>query len=384
MTTDPTSLIHGYATNLKQQLDEFERATVRCGLIGSSGTGKSSLINAIVGEKVAAVGSVETTNEAQEVRHNGLIFVDLPGCGTQKWPRETYISRLNPLTYDCFLLVTADRFREDDIFLYHELTKLGRACFLLRNKIDLAIRDELHDNNRSEDEVKQTIRTDIRRQLDLAPDHPIYLTSARQPTEHDFPHLLHDIQSQMSELKQDRLIADMAAYNRDALKKKRELATKRVRIYAGLAAANGLNPIIGLDVAADIAFLLKMSKEVAGIYGLTNVQSEYWRRFLQPESAAKLVAKVALFAGKYMAKQGIVTMIKTMSKRIASKEISKFIPFAGPLVAAGVGWKATFLLGEQLVDEAEALAEEVLQNILDDTQLEISGPSWRQSPESRR
>jgi hypothetical protein len=36
----------------------------------------------------------------------------------------------------------------------------------------------------------------------------------------------------------------------------------------------------------------------------------------------------------------------------------------GPLVAAGIGWQATFLLGEQLVQEAESLAEEVLAGIV--------------------
>src|SRR5262245_38461410 len=71
---------------------DFEQATARLGFIGESGSGKSSLINAIVGQPVAAVGAlIETTQQAQEVPVDGLTLVDLPGCGTARWPRETYI-----------------------------------------------------------------------------------------------------------------------------------------------------------------------------------------------------------------------------------------------------------------------------------------------------
>src|SRR5262245_61614261 len=44
---------------------DFEQATARLGFIGESGSGKSSLINAIVGQPVAAVGAlIETTQQA--------------------------------------------------------------------------------------------------------------------------------------------------------------------------------------------------------------------------------------------------------------------------------------------------------------------------------
>jgi hypothetical protein len=47
-----------------------------------------------------------------------------------------------------------------------------------------------------------------------------------------------------------------------------------------------------------------------------------------------------------------------------SRQSTRWIPLAGPLIAAGIGWQSTFMLGEQLVDEAEALAGEILAGIL--------------------
>ena len=54
---------------------EYEATQIRCGIVGRSGVGKSSLINAIVDQKLAPVGSSkETTLEANEYVHRGLVF----------------------------------------------------------------------------------------------------------------------------------------------------------------------------------------------------------------------------------------------------------------------------------------------------------------------
>ena len=113
------------ADRLRSMRHDFEQATVRLGVIGESGSGKSSLINALVGREVAPVGAlVETTQRAQEVPVDGLTLVDLPGCGTPTWPKETYLRRLNLLeSYDGFLLVTASRVKECDALLFDELAR---------------------------------------------------------------------------------------------------------------------------------------------------------------------------------------------------------------------------------------------------------------------
>src|SRR5690554_5015457 len=76
----------------KQDLESYKNAKIKCGIIGRSGTGKSSLINAISGEDVAEVGEIETTMNVKEpIEHGGLLFYDLPGCSTSNFPKENYI-----------------------------------------------------------------------------------------------------------------------------------------------------------------------------------------------------------------------------------------------------------------------------------------------------
>lgn len=180
MTGYMEDFIRDFAEKCREKLQGFEKAQVKCGITGPSGTGKSSLINAIFGEKIAPVGIVETTLYPQEKEFThegkGLILVDPPGCGTMNWPRETYIERLKLLTYDCFLLVTANRFTQDDVFLYRELSSHGKACFVTRNKFDEAVAAAFYDNSHSEAEVRKQIEDDIRG--NLAPSSPerSYLT----------------------------------------------------------------------------------------------------------------------------------------------------------------------------------------------------------------
>ena len=129
------------------------------------------------------MGVVETTSFEQEFTHKdkGLILVDLPGCGTMNWPKETYIDRLKLLSYDCFLLVTTDKFTENDVFPYRELTRCGKPCFVLRNQFDRAVEDGFHDNGLSEKEVRRQIETNIRANLQPAPPERIYFASGRHP-----------------------------------------------------------------------------------------------------------------------------------------------------------------------------------------------------------
>ncbi len=370
MSSNEKHPIREFAEHCKRKIEEFENTRVNCALIGTSGSGKSSLTNAIVGEKIAAVGVTETTNQPQSVTHKGIVFTDLPGCGTKTWPRDSYVSDLGLGQYDCLLLITADRLTENDVFLHRELERMGKHCFILRNKMDLAVADAAHDNNLSEEETLRQVEEDIRRQL--TPDAPqrIYLTSAREPARFDLKQLLVDISETLNGSKQDRFVADMAAYGREALKKKREVALRQVPLYAGLSAANGLNPIPGVDVAADVGLLVKLAKAIAEVYGLTDKRMEYVAKLLGPRALAPLLAKATQFAAKYFAKQGILLLLKRIAARTTAKHVSKWVPFVGPLVSAGIGWKATFMLGEQLVDEAEA----ILSDIQDESIRETGNP----------
>lgn len=367
MENKNNGLLQALIVRLNQMKKEYENSKVKCGIIGMSGSGKSSLINAIAGEKIAQVGSTEQTLDPQEYQHGGLYFIDLPGCSTQKWPKVSYINDLKLNKYDCFIIVTANRFYEDDAFLYDELNnKLKKPCFIVRNKFDLAVIDEKFDNDLTEEETREKIIKNITD--NLSPHHPkkIYLTSARQPKLYDLPELLYDISTSLEGIKRERFIADMAAWNEKAFLEKRKVAEKMVLIYSGLAAANGLNPIIGLDISVDVSLLLKLSKEISHIYGLSEKQFSFIENFIVDEPTLRaLKQKIAQYIAKYLLKEAIIKILGNIGKREALKVAAKYVPFIGQAIAAGLGYKLTFNFGEDLINESEKLSKELLEHIID-------------------
>jgi predicted GTPase len=259
------------AARLAGLREEFEHAVVRLGIIGESGSGKSSLINAIVGRPVAPVGAlVETTQEPQEVPVEGLVLVDLPGCGTPTWPRNSYVQRLHLLeAYDGFVLVTAQRIKECDALLFAELArKANKPFFVVRSHFDLAVAAH------GEQEAREVIPPYIRRQLQADPDLPVYLVSSVGREHYDLERLILDIRNALPEWKRVRFTMAAHAYGPETLARKREAAEKVVGIYAGLAAANALNPVPGLDISVDVGILTRMARYVISTYGLRKDQVE--------------------------------------------------------------------------------------------------------------
>ncbi len=93
---------------------------------------------------------------------------------------------------------------------------------------------------------------------------------------------------------------------------------------------------------------------------MTDEQFSFLRVFLDPKKAAILAEKLTQFASKYLMREGIVLLLKRMAKRTAAKQISKWVPILGHVTAAALGAHACHSLGMQLIEEAEAIADEVL------------------------
>lgn len=347
----------------KNDLDNFKNAKVKCGIIGRSGTGKSSLINAIVGQEVSAVGEIETTMTISEpIEYKGLLFYDLPGSSTVNFPMDTYIDTMGIKNFDCVILVTSDRFFEDDLYLITEISKLNIPVFPVRTKLDYSIERALK-RGVTEEETYHSIYSDLEKNLKGYSVKGIYLTSADYPTRYDLNKLLDDISNSLNTIKRERFIADVNVISHNLLKEKRDLSTKLISRYAALSAANGLNPIPGLDVSVDLGLLYKMSTDLQEIYGLKKEQIHYSSSLLGNNKSKLIVAKAVQFASKYIGKEAILLLLKKAGMSFAGKEISKWIPFVGQAIAAGLGFKLTTSIGNTMLNDAEDIASQTFEAI---------------------
>ncbi|XP_052786128.1 T-cell-specific guanine nucleotide triphosphate-binding protein 2-like [Mya arenaria] len=121
---------------------------------GNSGVGKSSFINAFLGLKpnapgAAAVGLTETTINVKAFPHpenKHFVLYDLPGVGTQLFPRESYLQKVAFNQYDFFLLLSATRFTENDACLGQQVKEQQKKFFFVRTKIDFDMENEKEES----------------------------------------------------------------------------------------------------------------------------------------------------------------------------------------------------------------------------------------------
>ena len=362
MNTELTNQgIAAFIESLKKDYDAIKNATVNIAISGQSGAGKSSLINAIVGRKVADVGITETTLHIKKYTSNGIHFSDLPGCGTEKFPIKNYIEQCNLENFDAVIVVTANRFFENDLWLIKEMIRIGRPVYVVRTKMDVSITDGMHDDNLTEYEVFEKVKNDIKSNIGICQIKGIYLTSSREPLKMDLSKLLIDIEHNLTGIKKQRFMADVAPLNDQILEEKYVIAKKVVAYGASAAALNGINPIPGLDIGLDIAILMQMSKEIQSIYGLDEKSlNELSKRMGNSANLTAIKVKAGQYAAKFIAKEGIMLLLKRLSVNIGSKEILKFIPFVGQIAAAGIGYKMADSFGSDLIDESHEFAKEIL------------------------
>jgi GTP-binding protein len=130
--------------------------------LGRSNVGKSSVINSLVGDKVARTSSTPGRTRSInffEIRwpgkpHPELIFADLPGYGyakisreiSQEWPKfiEPYLNE-RPTLGLCIVLIDANvPPQQSDRQLLDFLSASGRAFLLVATKSDRLSNNQLH------------------------------------------------------------------------------------------------------------------------------------------------------------------------------------------------------------------------------------------------
>jgi GTP-binding protein EngB required for normal cell division len=368
--------LESVVTELRRRKEELDSASVRLGLIGETGAGKSSLINALLGRPVAREGVVPTGHAVEGEEHTveGLTLVDLPGFGAIERPLKSYVADLKllePGRYDGFVLVTANRLKEGDRDLYQALHRDGgKPFFLVRSHFDLAVRTA------GEAEARRQIEEYFRRHL--GDGVRVYMVAAPHPSLYDLPALIHDLGASLSELKRVRLLTVVPGYTQELVREKREAAEHLVLAYAGLAAANGLNPIPGTDILLDLGLMQQMTRKVISACGLRRDQLERLERLQVRGLTLDFMLDAASTVLTRLAESGVIALVKQAGKaatqeagRQAAQQGGKYFfkyavklaPLVGQVVAAAVGGTTAYFYGKFLLDECEEALLKIVQRV---------------------
>ncbi|CAO3625411.1 unnamed protein product [Cunninghamella blakesleeana] len=120
-------------------------------VVGVSGTGKSSVVNGIMGYRdndkiAAATGESETTKKPRGYRHpdlRSMIIWDMPGANTMNHPASTYFQDKFLCAFDSLIIVTAERLMETDIKIAKQAQQWQIPVLIVRNKADQAIESKI-------------------------------------------------------------------------------------------------------------------------------------------------------------------------------------------------------------------------------------------------
>ena len=139
-----------------------------------------------------------------------------------------------------------------------------------------------------------------------------------------------------------------------AVKRSRKLLNRRAMV-AGVASAV---PVPGLDWAVDAAMLSRLIPEINKEFGLTPQQLDQLdpKKRDQVQKAVTVVGSILI--GKLVSRELVIKAATKIGMRLTTKQLAKYVPFAGQIVAATVGYAAIRYLGEEHMKDCIRVAQQ--------------------------
>lgn len=140
-----------------------------------------------------------------------------------------------------------------------------------------------------------------------------------------------------------------------AVRRSRKLVARK----ALLAAAASAVPLPGIDWAADAALLSRLVPQISAEFGLSVTQVETLAP-QQRERIQKAATTVgALLVGRLVTRDLLMALAKHAGLRLTTKQATKYVPVAGQIVSASLGYAALRALGEQHIKDCVKVARAV-------------------------
>jgi hypothetical protein len=139
----------------------------------------------------------------------------------------------------------------------------------------------------------------------------------------------------------------------EAVRRSKAITTRR----AALASAASLVPIPGLDIAVDIAAVMKLIPAINREFGLAPDQIELLSPGRQLLVYKSIVAIGGVMIGKLVTKEIAVEVLKTVGMRMSAKQVGKYVPVAGQALSVALGFGAMKYVGHQHIKDCRRVVE---------------------------
>ncbi|XP_064605861.1 interferon-inducible GTPase 5-like [Liolophura sinensis] len=365
--------VSNLSTYLQHKIEQWKEVAINIGIVGEAGVGKSSFINTVRNlngddEGAAPVGVVETTTEPTPYPHpfnSKVIFWDLPGVGTLRYPKEYYLEAIGVERYDFFVILSDRRFTSHDGWLAEMLLQRKKPFFFVRTKFDEAIEDK---SEIDPEVIRHKIVTDAHRSLKALKlkNCQIYVISNFEPDSFEFPILMDSIFMTLPDLKSQAMVFTLGTFCHSVIKEKKTFLKSRIWKVATLSAAGGAIPIPGLDIGVDITLLVFETKFYLEQFGLDD---DSMTHLAERTGTTVDYYKDAIIKSRsiLLARGGITSTIKGIILKQALKDCPrkflKWIPFIGSVVNAATSFGTTYYFLDKLIEDLSTDAHSVLDRV---------------------
>lgn len=146
-----------------------------------------------------------------------------------------------------------------------------------------------------------------------------------------------------------------AATELDRLREEcRALARKRALVSAGAAVV----PVPFMDIVVDAGILMELIPEISHRFGLASEDIDAMDPAQREKTWRVIRRRGAQLVGIVLTRQLVRKSFQGMAGRLITRQISKFIPLGGQIVAAGLGYFVMRKIVYKHIDDCYGVARE--------------------------
>ncbi|XP_030221877.1 interferon-inducible GTPase 5-like [Gadus morhua] len=370
---------------MERELPSLKRNDLICNdlplhiaVTGEIGTGKSTFVNAFRGidnkdEGAAPTGFVETTMKPEPYPHPiypNVTLWDLPGIGTTKFPADQYQKYVEFKKFDFFILVSADRFTENDAKLAQEIKTMGKNLYFVRSKIDDNLKaaqrsQREYDEEKTLQEIRENCIEGLEKQGVETPQ--VFLVSGFDLHLYDFPALQDTMERELPSHKRNVLILTLPNVCKSIINKKKEVFRSQIWRHAITSAVVAAVPLPGLSFAADVGILVKVLRDYLFGFGLDEKSLEKLSRDTNTPLDDIKPVFTCLCSGKSVTNELVLMMLQSgalVSAALVAEEGSRWIPFIGIPTASALSFTSIYTFLSSTVNSLSVDAESIRTKFL--------------------